>query len=273
MLTNEQIAMVAHEANRAYCKALGDESQPCWDDAPKWQQDSAVNGVIFHALHPEATPEDSHESWMREKFEDGWEYGEVKDPQKKQHPCMLPYGELPTEQRTKDYLFRAVVRTLIEMRYEQTVAGADGRGRIGGRTMDHKRANEMLQRVTNNLADCMRRDLQTVWDSEKESYMTNFVGVFDDRGETNIFNDPRILESALRHHGAWHRMAAEDSGRLPSIRWKASVCLRSTEIDPNGLEGFAYHAKPTYALALALYRAVAGDPFGADFDLIKPYLD
>ena len=33
-MQTEQIARVCHEVNRAYCKALGDESQLPWVDAP-----------------------------------------------------------------------------------------------------------------------------------------------------------------------------------------------------------------------------------------------
>ena len=31
----EACARAAHEANRAYCIAIGDTSQPSWDDAPE----------------------------------------------------------------------------------------------------------------------------------------------------------------------------------------------------------------------------------------------
>ncbi|MNW54352.1 RyR domain protein [compost metagenome] len=103
-----QIAMICHEVNRAYCRSIGDHSQQAWADAPEWQKESAVNGVEFH-LSNETTPEQSHENWMREKAADGWVYGPVKDPEKKEHPCMVPYDQLPLEQRTKDYLFKAVV--------------------------------------------------------------------------------------------------------------------------------------------------------------------
>lgn len=41
----EAAARAAHEANRAYCLALGDTSQPAWDDAPEWQRTSAMKGV------------------------------------------------------------------------------------------------------------------------------------------------------------------------------------------------------------------------------------
>jgi hypothetical protein len=106
------IARVAHEANRAYCAALGDDSQPAWEDAPEWQRTSAVNGVRYHLENPNAQPWDSHENWYAEKVADGWTYGPVKNPDKKEHPCMVPYNELPFEQRLKDQLFISVVRGL-----------------------------------------------------------------------------------------------------------------------------------------------------------------
>ena len=103
------IAMICHGINAAYCRSLGDDSQTTWDEAPKWQQDSAVMGVEMHLANPNATPEDSHNSWLKQKEAEGWKYGEVKDAEKKEHPCFLPYEELPQPQKSKDYLFRAVV--------------------------------------------------------------------------------------------------------------------------------------------------------------------
>lgn len=105
----EQLARRAHEINRAYCAALGDYSQPEWEDAPDWQKESARVGVRMHLLNPSATPEDSHASWYAQKEAEGWKYGPVKDASKKEHPCFVPYAELPESQKAKDYLFRAVV--------------------------------------------------------------------------------------------------------------------------------------------------------------------
>lgn len=108
----EAIAKICHEVNRAYCAALGDNSQPAWEEAPEWQRKSAVTGVEFTLANPNAAASDSHESWLREKALDGWRYGPVKNPTTKEHPCFVPYLELPVEQRTKDYLFQAVVRSV-----------------------------------------------------------------------------------------------------------------------------------------------------------------
>ncbi len=107
-----QIAAVAHETNRAYCYETGDASQPAWEDAPDWQRKSAINGVQFHIDNPEAGCSGSHENWLKEKTADGWKYGETKNPEKKEHPCFVPYENLPIEQQVKDALFVGVVRAL-----------------------------------------------------------------------------------------------------------------------------------------------------------------
>jgi hypothetical protein len=106
-----EIARVAHEVNRAYCLALGDASQPTWEDSPQWQKDSALLGVELHT-NGEHGPEASHYSWSDQKIRDGWVYGSVKDPEAKTHPCLVPFEDLPREQQAKDFLFRAVVHAL-----------------------------------------------------------------------------------------------------------------------------------------------------------------
>lgn len=106
-----EIARIAHEVNRAYCEAMGDNSQPTWENAPQWQKDSALLGVELHTSGDHG-PEASHESWMAQKVADGWTYGPEKNPEIKEHPCMVPFFELPKEQQAKDFIFRGVVHAL-----------------------------------------------------------------------------------------------------------------------------------------------------------------
>ena len=118
----EQVARICHETNRAYCITIGDNSQQPWDDAPQWQRESAIKGVEFHVSHlavgekPPAWA--SHNSWLEEKRRDGWRFGPVKDATKKEHPCFVPYPELPIEQRLKDYLFAAIVEAFFDASQE-----------------------------------------------------------------------------------------------------------------------------------------------------------
>ena len=110
---DERIARVAHEVNRAYCLALGDDSQPAWEDAPEWQRQSVLKGIAFVRANPDTEPGHSHAEWMREKAEAGWSYGSVKDPEKKEHPCMQPFVDLDDTFQAKDFIFLGVVRALI----------------------------------------------------------------------------------------------------------------------------------------------------------------
>lgn len=93
--------------------SIGDTSQPRWEDAPDWQKESAIAGVIGILEGRITNPEQSHESWMAQKVADGWTFGEVKDPTAKTHPCMVPYSELPPSQQAKDGVFHAIVRALM----------------------------------------------------------------------------------------------------------------------------------------------------------------
>lgn len=114
----QAVAKICHEANKAYCEGIGDSSQPTWDQAPEWQKASAENGVRFHLEGLEngdtPSPSASHESWLKQKTEEGWKYGEVKDSDKKEHPCFTAYENLPKEQRAKDYIFAAIVEALFD---------------------------------------------------------------------------------------------------------------------------------------------------------------
>lgn len=83
-----------------------------WYEAPKWQRDTNIKGVLFHLENPDASPSASHDSWLKEKQEQGWKYGEVKDAEKKEHPCFVPYDQLPASQKAKDYLFKQTVESL-----------------------------------------------------------------------------------------------------------------------------------------------------------------
>ena len=106
------IAKACHEANRIWCQANEDDSQKHWDEAEQWQRDSAISGVKFRINNPDAGNDAQHNSWMKEKVDGGWVYGELKDAEAKTHPCIVPFDELPEFQRKKDALFCAIVDAL-----------------------------------------------------------------------------------------------------------------------------------------------------------------
>ncbi len=111
-MTPEDIAKVCHEVNAEFCVAFGDFSQPLWENAPDWQKDSAINGVNFHLENPDAGASHSHDCWMKEKLDNGWVYGDKKDPDNKTHPCIMDFELLPHAQKAKDFIFKQIVHSL-----------------------------------------------------------------------------------------------------------------------------------------------------------------
>lgn len=116
-MKTEQIAELCYEVNRAICLAADEKStgisapQKPWATADSYQRTAVRTGVGNQLNDPVSMPEDSHNRWIKHMEAEGWTYGERKDSEKRTHPCLVPFSELPLEQRVKDYVFLAIVDT------------------------------------------------------------------------------------------------------------------------------------------------------------------
>lgn len=108
-LSHEQVAMICHEAHRAFCAAMGDTTIDPWDKALDYQRQSAIAGIKAIAesddIRRAIDPERLHESWLENALRTGWRYGEVKDREKKTHPALLPWKALSDNEKAKSALF------------------------------------------------------------------------------------------------------------------------------------------------------------------------
>lgn len=50
----------------------------------------------------EKLAENVHENWAKGRMEEGWIYGSVRDDSRKETPCLVPYSDLPEEEREYD---------------------------------------------------------------------------------------------------------------------------------------------------------------------------
>lgn len=50
----------------------------------------------------EAMAKNVHEIWAQGRINQGWTYGEKRDDAKKHHPCLVPYEDLPEEEKVYD---------------------------------------------------------------------------------------------------------------------------------------------------------------------------
>lgn len=111
------VAKCGHEMNRQLCQLTGDNSQVPWSDAEQWQRDSAIDGVKAIMEGRVKGPGDSHRQWMEHKKSQGWKHGPVKDPDKKEHPDLVPFEELPPVAQLKDHIFFQTISHILKSDY------------------------------------------------------------------------------------------------------------------------------------------------------------
>jgi hypothetical protein len=58
----------------------------------------------------EQIAENVHEVWAASRMSEGWTYGQERNDELKQHPCLIPYDELPETE--KDYDRNTAMQTL-----------------------------------------------------------------------------------------------------------------------------------------------------------------
>jgi RyR domain len=59
----------------------------------------------------ELLAKNTHENWAVERKKEGWKYGHKRDDRKKEHPCLVPYENLPESEKEHD---RIVVKELLK---------------------------------------------------------------------------------------------------------------------------------------------------------------
>lgn len=50
----------------------------------------------------EKLAENTHDVWAKTRIEQGWSYGETRNDELKQTPCLVPYEELPDSEKEYD---------------------------------------------------------------------------------------------------------------------------------------------------------------------------
>ena len=111
----EQAAQILHNWNRAYCTTIGNPPDQPWEQISDHDRENRQKAIRFLLQHPQASPEDVHHEWARDRTEQGWTLGAVRNEDLKTHPNLVPYGELPAAQRTKGTFARTAVEFVREM--------------------------------------------------------------------------------------------------------------------------------------------------------------
>jgi hypothetical protein len=73
-------------------------------DSPYQPQPIDTSHIDLGELTPliEALSKNAHEIWARERILEGWNFGPTRNDQRKEHPCLISYEDLPESDRVYD---------------------------------------------------------------------------------------------------------------------------------------------------------------------------
>ena len=109
------VARVVYEANRAYCATMGDYTLQPWDLIGRAEKDSWKLGAAHYVKASGCSPAELHNVWFEEQVKEGWSLGPEIDFAHKTHPCLLPWFQLPVDQRMRALLFYHVVQAHLDV--------------------------------------------------------------------------------------------------------------------------------------------------------------
>ena len=104
---NLRRAIFVYEAARMEAEVSGRSIVPeRWDDRDEAFKTQFVKVISRQCSGDKfSSAEAVHDSWWREYERMGWVYGTDRDQEKKTHPDMVPFNELPKDERDKDEIF------------------------------------------------------------------------------------------------------------------------------------------------------------------------
>ncbi|MGA8571087.1 MAG: RyR domain-containing protein [Desulfobaccales bacterium] len=82
----------------------------------------------------EKLAENTHKAWAAQRLAEGWRYGPERNDRKKEHPCLVPYQDLPESEKEYDRKTSLVtLQTILGWGYRIEPPSPKGAGRKGKR--------------------------------------------------------------------------------------------------------------------------------------------
>jgi hypothetical protein len=76
------------------------QSSVCYQPSPC--DTSAVDLTPDIYQLTELLARNTHDIWARQRIADGWKFGPARSDDTKEHPCLVPYDELPESEKQYD---------------------------------------------------------------------------------------------------------------------------------------------------------------------------
>lgn len=61
----------------------------------------------------------THEVWAQNRTQQGWSYGPSRNDERKEHPCLVPYDELPASEQDVDrHTVTAMLKAILALGFQ-----------------------------------------------------------------------------------------------------------------------------------------------------------
>ena len=181
---------------------------------------SNVTLTAEHLKLTELLARNTHELWAQQRFAEGWKYGPQRDDTRKEHPCLVPYEDLPESEKQYDRITAlGVLKTVLALGYR-----IEGKGTI-----------------FENPASVEDNDLVVVLQSLKDSSELNLSSLLELKRET-IKLQPRTPDI--------YRVLGDSILQLGEP-------LMAYDVIAEGLKGWPTDVRLQQLLALAMARSGA----------------
>jgi len=108
-----QIAQICYESHRAYSATIN-QLLPTWDCTAQWLKDSFMFSVEFVMQKKGAVePAELHADWLRRMQEAGWKQGDMRAPDRLEHPGLKKHEALLPSEQIKARLLIAIVKVFM----------------------------------------------------------------------------------------------------------------------------------------------------------------
>jgi class 3 adenylate cyclase/tetratricopeptide (TPR) repeat protein len=181
---------------------------------------SKVTLTAEHLKLTELLAKNTHELWAQQRFAEGWKYGPQRDDIRKEHPCLVPYEDLPESEKQYDRITAlGVLKTVLALDY-----------RIEGK-----------ETIFENPTSVEDNDLVLVLQSLKDSSELNLCSLLELKRET-IKLQPRTPDI--------YRVLGDSILQLGEP-------LMAYDVIAEGLKGWPTDVRLQQLLALAMARSGA----------------
>jgi hypothetical protein len=103
---------IVYDLLRSFNRTFHNQVLPTFAEAEEWEQAAASSSFVYVRDHPDLSPPEIHAEWLGTMRDQGWEHVEEMDAEKRTHPHMVPWDELPPWARRMLYITVTVIHIL-----------------------------------------------------------------------------------------------------------------------------------------------------------------